>query len=97
MGRNLFYGAGYWNADIAAQKVFQVTERMKLQFRFETFNTFNHPSFETPTASTNGSNQITNARFGEACCQAVAPNTTQNIIQTGESGRGVQVALKLSF
>jgi hypothetical protein len=63
----------------------------------ETFNTLNHASFETPTASTSGSNQITSAVFGSSCCQAVAPSSTQNIIQTGESGRVVQFALKLMF
>jgi hypothetical protein len=97
MGRNLFRGAGYWNTDLSVQKVFPINERARLQFRLEAFNALNHPSFETPTASSSGSNQITSTRFGESCCQAVAPNTTQNIIQTGESARGVQLALKLYF
>jgi len=83
--------------DLGIQKLFQVTERFRLQFRAEMFNAFNHPSFETPTASSSGSNTITSTRFGEACCQAVAPSSTQNIIQTGESGRVVQFALKLQF
>jgi hypothetical protein len=97
IGRNMFRGSGYWNADIALQKMIQLQEGLRLQFRMETFNTFNHPSFETPTASSSGSNQITSARFAEACCAAVAPSSTQNIIQTGESGRVVQFALKLIF
>ena len=97
MGRNMFRGPGYWNFDLAAQKNFQLTERFRLQFRAETFNTFNHPSFQNPSSASSGSNQITNARFGETCCEAVAPNTTSNIIQTGESGRVVQFGLKLSF
>ena len=97
MGRNMFRGPGYWNFDLAAQKNFQITERFRLQFRAETFNTLNHPSFQNPSSVSSGSNQITNARFGETCCEAVAPNTTSNIIQTGESGRVVQFGLKLSF
>ena len=97
IGRNTLRGPGYWNFDLAVQKVFQISERFRLQFRCETFNTFNHPSFETPTASSSGSNQITSTRFGETCCEAVAPSSTQNIIQTGESGRVVQFALKLNF
>jgi len=97
LGRNIFRGAGYWNMDIGLQKLFVIEEKWKLQFRMETFNTMNHPSFETPTASSSGSNTITNTRFGEACCTAVAPASTQNIIQTGESGRVVQFALKLMF
>ena len=39
MGRNLFRGAGYWNTDMGLQKVFQLTERVRMQFRLETFNT----------------------------------------------------------
>jgi hypothetical protein len=97
IGRNTFRAAGYWNSDIALQKNFVVTERFKVQFRMETFNTFNHPSFESPTSASSGSNQITSNRFGEACCEAVAPASTQNIIQTGESGRVVQFGLKLLF
>jgi hypothetical protein len=97
MGRNLFRGPAYWNFDLAAQKSLQLTERVRLQIRMETFNTLNHANFQTPTAASSGSNQITNARFGETCCEAVAPGTTQNIIQTGESGRVVQFGLKLSF
>ena len=97
MGRNMFRGPGYWNFDLAAQKNFQINERFRLQFRAETFNTLNHPSFQNPSSASSGSNQITSARFGETCCEAVAPNTTSNIIQTGESGRAVQFGLKLSF
>jgi hypothetical protein len=97
IGRNMFRGPGYWNFDLGIQKLIMITERWRLQFRAESFNTLNHPSFETPTASSSGSNQITSARFGESCCQAVAPSSTQNIIQTGESGRVIQFALKLMF
>ena len=97
MGRNMINSPGYWNFDLAAHKNFQLTERFRLQFRAETFNTFNHANFQSPTSSSSGSNQFTSARFGETCCEAVAPNTTSNIIQTGESGRVVQFGLKLSF
>ncbi len=97
LGRNSFRGSGYWNLDLALQKVFKLGETKRLQFRIETFNTLNRASFETPTASSSGSNQITSTRFGETCCEAVAPQSTQNIIQTGESARVVQLALKLQF
>lgn len=97
IGRNMFHGPGYWNVDMGLQKRFDLTERLRLQFRMETFNTFNHANFETPASSSGGSNQITNTRFGEVCCTAVAPNSTQNIIATGESARVLQFALKLLF
>ena len=97
IGRNMFRGPAYWNFDVSAQKNFQLTERVKLQFRAESFNTLNHANFQTPAAASSGSNQLTHARFGEACCEAVAAGTAQNVIQTGESGRVVQFALKLNF
>jgi len=97
IGRNTFRASSYTNMDLGVQKNFRMSERTTLQFRLETFNTLNHPNFESPTSSSSGSNTITNTRFGETCCQAVAPSSTQNIIQTGESARVLQFALKLIF
>jgi hypothetical protein len=38
----------YQNWDMAIQKYWNITETKKLQFRLETFNTFNHPNFYQP-------------------------------------------------
>jgi hypothetical protein len=97
IGRNLFRGPNYWNSDLGVQKLFTFGERYKLQFRAEFFNVLNHANFDNPTGSSDGSNQITSSLFGRSCCEAVAPTSTQNIIQTGESARVVQLALKLNF
>lgn len=97
MGRNLFRGPGFWNMDVGVQKVFPVTDRIRLQFRGEFFNVFNHVNFDSPVGATDGSNQITSSIFGRTCCEAVAPPSTQNIIQTGEAARVIQFALKLQF
>jgi hypothetical protein len=40
--RNEFYGPGAWSFDLALSKTFTVTERLKLEFRAEGFNIFNH-------------------------------------------------------
>jgi hypothetical protein len=40
--RNAFRGPGAWNADFALTKSFPVTERLKLEFRAEGFDIFNH-------------------------------------------------------
>jgi hypothetical protein len=40
--RNEFYGPGAWSFDLAVSKTFTVTERLKLEFRAEGFNVFNH-------------------------------------------------------
>jgi hypothetical protein len=46
--RNSFRGPSFWNSDISLFKNFQITERLKGQFRFETFNTFNHINLDNP-------------------------------------------------
>jgi hypothetical protein len=44
-------GPGYADADISLQKNFPVTERMKVQFRADFLNAFNHPNFAVPNDS----------------------------------------------
>jgi hypothetical protein len=44
--RRFFYGPGINNYDMALRKVTRVTESSSLEFRFETFNTFNHAQFD---------------------------------------------------
>ncbi|MGC2639441.1 MAG: TonB-dependent receptor [Acidobacteriaceae bacterium] len=43
-------GPHYQNWDTALEKNWLFGESMRLQFRFETFNTFNHPNFYAPEA-----------------------------------------------
>ena len=96
-GRNIFEAPGFWNLDLAAIKTFSLTERVRLQFRAEAFNALNHVNFDNPRDATIGSPSIMHAQFGSVCCAAVAPPSTQTIIQTGEAARVVQFALKLQF
>jgi hypothetical protein len=46
-GRNMFRGPGAWNFDAAITKSFALTERLKLEFRAEGFDVFNHHNFYT--------------------------------------------------
>ena len=46
-GRNMFRGPGAWNFDAAITKSFALTERLKLEFRAEGFDIFNHHNFYT--------------------------------------------------
>jgi hypothetical protein len=97
LGRNLFFGPKYVNLDLGVTKMFPVTERVKMQLRAEAFNALNHPNFDTPASASVGSPSILGTTFGQTCCATVAPPSTQTIIQTGESGRIIQFALKLIF
>jgi hypothetical protein len=96
-GRNIFTASGYWNVDFGITKSFQLSERFKLDFRTEMFNAFNHTNFDNPRDASTGSPSILSTVFGQTCCAAVAPPTTQTIIQTGEAARVIQFALKLKF
>ncbi|MGH8245663.1 MAG: TonB-dependent receptor, partial [Gammaproteobacteria bacterium] len=96
-GRNIFEAPGYWNLDLGIQKKFSITERTKLQFRMEMFNALNHPNFDNPRDASVGSPSFRSTVFAQTCCATVAPPTTQTIIQTGESARVIQFALKVLF
>jgi outer membrane receptor protein involved in Fe transport len=50
VGRNSLVGLGYINLDSSIFKEFSLTERAKLQTRFELFNTMNTPHFSNPNA-----------------------------------------------
>lgn len=96
-GRNIFVAPNYYNLDIGIIKQFVISERFKLDFRTEMFNALNHVNFDNPRDASVGSPSIQSTLFGRTCCQAVAPPSTQTIIQTGESARVIQFALKLKF
>ncbi len=97
IGRNTFRAPGYWNLDLGLTKKFDVTERIKMQFRAEAFNALNHANFDSPQNATSGSAAFNATTFGRTCCATVAPPSTQTIIQTGEAARIIQFALKLNF
>jgi hypothetical protein len=59
--RRIFYGPGINNFDMALHKTTKLTETKSLEFRFETFNTFNHAQFY-PNGSVDGN--INDATFG---------------------------------
>ncbi len=97
MGRNAVQGPGFWNLDMGLIKKFQLTERVRLDFRTEFFNVFNHPNFENPRNASVGSPTITSSLFGQTCCVTAAVPSSATIIATGEPNRVIQFALKLSF
>ncbi len=57
-GRNILLGPGLVNWDFAVYKRFSITERHSVQFRFESFNFTNTPSFNFPNS------QVGNNNFG---------------------------------
>jgi hypothetical protein len=96
-GRNIFVAPHYWNLDLGFIKTFQIGERFKVQFRTEMFNALNHPNFDNPRDASVGSPSIRSSVFAQTCCATVAPPSTQTVVQTGESARVIQFAMKLQF
>ncbi|MCL4524446.1 MAG: carboxypeptidase regulatory-like domain-containing protein [Acidobacteria bacterium] len=54
-GRGVAYGPGFWKIDFSLFKNILITERFRFQFRWETFNVFNHTNpFGVNTNLTSG-------------------------------------------
>lgn len=47
-GRNVVIGPGLADLDLAFEKEANIRERIKLQFRCDIYNVFNHPNFDLP-------------------------------------------------
>ena len=96
-GRNVLRGFGAWQADVAFQRQFQLTEKVALRFRGEFFNLFNHPNFGPPD------NNLTDTLFGLST-QTLASSLGSGganggfnpLYQIG-GPRSIQLALKLQF
>jgi hypothetical protein len=70
-GRNILRGDGMAQWDVSAMKYFPIREAMKLQFRAEFFNVFNHADFANPTAT------LTASTFGRVTGTSVNPRIGQ--------------------
>jgi len=71
--RRSFYGPGMFNFDLALLKTVKYSENRQIQFRLETFNTFNHAQFFGPS-SVNG--DVDSAGFGQVV-KAAPPRLVQ--------------------
>jgi hypothetical protein len=80
--RNLLYGPGYNTVDLAISRDFSLTERVKLRFRAEATNAFNHPNLGQPGAAVPAAG-TTSSSFG--------------VISSAGSMRKMQFGLRLSF
>ena len=90
--RNFLRGPGYVNFDLAFAKTTAITERLKLEFRAEFFNIFNHANFLNPNVINNGDGTFAGG----------APGTNINSGSFGQitgtyDPRIVQFGLRLAF
>ncbi len=89
--RNFVRGFGAWQMDLAIRRDFPIHDNLKLQFRAEAFNIFNHPNFGYVNPI------FGQSTFGQATgTLASTLGILSPIYQTG-GPRSMQFALKLMF
>ncbi|MGE0404958.1 MAG: carboxypeptidase regulatory-like domain-containing protein [Candidatus Korobacteraceae bacterium] len=70
-GRGIIEGPGSWTTDFSLARNFQITEGMRLQFRWDAINALNRVNYSNPTTAVNNNN------FG--LIQAAGPMRQQQI------------------
>lgn len=102
MGMNTLYGPGRDNWDLALYKNFSLpwlgAEHSTLQFRFDTFNTFNHTQYNGVSVGCNGSslNADSSEPFGRSCGGATY-NPGNGTVDSTWAPREIQLGMKLIF
>ena len=104
LGRNVLRGLSVTQVDLALRREFSLRERVRLQFRAEFFNIFNHPNFGDPGAGEFlGSKFLGDPRFGRSTSMlgrslgSGGVNGGFNPLYQVGGPRSVQFALKLLF
>lgn len=102
MGRAALTGPGRNNFDMALEKNFNLPwfrgEHSTMQFRLETFNTFNHPQWQYVNASCAGATP-----FGGSCTPYTSagvpggPNVGDGEVNSDWGPRNIQLGLKFQF
>ncbi len=90
--RNFLRGPGYINFDLSFSKTTAITERMKLEFRAEFFNIFNHANFQNPGGDGTQGVNINSSQFGQILSTGVGSGSTYD-----PQPRIIQLALRLAF
>ena len=95
-GRNVLRGFDAFQGDLAVQREFEMTEKLRLNFRSEFFNILNHPDFGNPN------NNLPSPLFGYstqtlASSLAGPDNAGFNPLYQIGGPRSIQLAAKLQF
>jgi hypothetical protein len=88
-GRGILDGPGLFNIDMSLTKNWALTERKKIQFRYEVFNIFNHPNFLLLDRNAN--------EVGAGYLTSAAINTGGGGTNGGGGNRVMEFALKFYF
>jgi hypothetical protein len=92
LGRNLFRGPDYFNADMSLYKTFKFGEQRSIGVGVQAFNVFNHPNFALPDAG------LGDPLFGLISATVTSPTSPYgNFLGFDSSIRVVQLSAKLIF
>ena len=90
-GRNVMRGFGASQLDLSIHRDFTLAEGWKLQARVDSYNVFNHPSFNNPIGN------LTDANFGRSTQMlSTGLGGLSPLYQVG-GPRSFQIALKILF
>ena len=82
---------GAWQMDLAIRREFPIGERMKVQFRAEAFNVFNHANFGTVDSG------FGDIAFGLATASLAGSQNVLSPLYALGGLRSMQFALKVIF
>jgi hypothetical protein len=95
--RNFIHGPNFWNLNTAGQRTFPITEKLRLDFRVEAFNLFNH----TNEGGINTNFAAGPTSFGLPGWNGVYSTTATigvaNPLYATGANRSLQLSLKLLF
>ncbi|KAF0248920.1 MAG: hypothetical protein FD167_1682, partial [bacterium] len=104
LGRNALLGPEYKNFDFSIAKITPLTEKLRLEFRAEFYNIFNHPNFGSPLvpsfavdAGFNGIDAQTGRGIGFLPLTVTPDVGIGNPFLGGGGSRNIQFAVKLVF
>jgi hypothetical protein len=89
--RNFARGFGAWQMDLALRREFPIYENLKLQFRAEAFNVFNHPNFGVINSS------FGTSTFGQATATLASSLGVLGPLYQSGGPRSMQFSVKLIF
>jgi hypothetical protein len=90
--RNFLRGPGHTNFDLAVSKTTTITERVKLEFRAEFFNIFNHANFLNPGVTNAGNSTYSGGSSGSNINSSLFGQITSTY-----DPRIIQLAARLTF
>jgi hypothetical protein len=103
LGRNSLRGPSFQEFNFAIVKNTPITERVKMQLRFEFYNLLNHPNFSNPFLPNFITDPATNSLAANGRGKGFLPLTATGDVGIGNpflgggGPRGVQFAVKVTF